>query len=77
MPQFDLLSLGAQITGLLVSITMLYFYGMNKTLVMFSEIKKFRSKKLVRLGGEISQINQSIKSILKANFKKYIKFMNE
>lgn len=77
MPQFDLLSLGAQITGLLISISILYLYGINNTLIMFSEIKKFRSKKLIKLDGKISHINKSIKDILKANFKKYIKFMNK
>ena len=46
IPQFDLLSLGAQISGLLFSFSFFYIYNMKNTLPNFIEVKKIRSKKL-------------------------------
>ena len=46
IPQFDLLTLGAQLFGLLISLYFFYYYSISTSISNFIEIKKFRSKKL-------------------------------
>ena len=48
MPQFDLLTLSAQIFGLLVSLYLFYYYNITNVILYFTEIKKYRTKKLVK-----------------------------
>ena len=46
MPQFDILTLGAQISGLLVIFSFFYYLNIKKTIPLFIQTKKFRHKKL-------------------------------
>ena len=46
IPQFDYISLGAQMFGILVSFCLYYVYHMKQTLPNFIEVKKFRNKKI-------------------------------
>ncbi len=46
IPQFDLLTLGAQVFGLLISLYLFYYYSLTNSILHFIEIKKFRTKKL-------------------------------
>jgi len=48
MPQFDILTLSSQIFGLLVSLYLLYYYNITNAILYFTEIKKYRTKKLVK-----------------------------
>ena len=46
MPQFDLLTLGAQLFGLLISLYFFYYYFISTSISNFIEIKKLRTKKV-------------------------------
>jgi len=48
MPQFDILTLSSQIFGLLFSLYLFYYYNIVTAIPYFIEIKKFRTKKLVK-----------------------------
>ena len=48
MPQFDILTLSSQIFGLLVSLYLFYYYNITNVILSFTEIKKYRTKKLVK-----------------------------
>ena len=60
IPQFDLLSLGAQISGLLYSFSFFYIYNMKNTLPNFVEVKKIRSKKLYVNLNEANDTSNSV-----------------
>jgi len=44
MPQFDIISLGVQVFGLLISFLILYFYNMKNVTPDYIEVKKFRKR---------------------------------
>ena len=46
IPQFDLLTLGAQLFGLLISLYFFYYYSISTSISNFIEIKKLRTKKI-------------------------------
>ena len=48
MPQFDIMTIGAQVFGLLVTLLVFYYYSITSTIPSYSEIKTFRSKKLIK-----------------------------
>ena len=61
MPQFDILILSSQIFGLLVSLCLFYNYSITNVIQSYTEIKKFRTKKLVK---HTSSINNNEKSLI-------------
>lgn len=48
MPQFDILTMGSQVFGLLVFFYFLYYFNIQNTIPCLIEIKKFRTKKLIK-----------------------------
>ena len=60
MPQFDLLTIGAQIFGLLISFSVFYYYGITKSLISFTEIKKLRTKKLTKNNNLVTKIDKDL-----------------
>ena len=74
MPQFDILTLSAQTFGLLLSLYFFYSYNID-TILYFAEIKKYRTKKLVKNNfiikkTEISLINNFW--LLNNDYKKFL-----
>lgn len=60
IPQFDLLTLGAQVFGLLISLYFFYYYSVTTSISNFIEIKKFRTKKLQNNKKLISTIDTDL-----------------
>ena len=48
MPQFDILTLSSQIFGLLIVLFVFYYFSITKVIQYYTEIKKYRTKKLVK-----------------------------
>ena len=48
MPQFDLLTIGVQIFGLLILLFIFYYYNLFIILPTFIETKKLRTKKITK-----------------------------
>lgn len=75
MPQFDILTISSQIFGLLVSLSFFYYFCITNVIQFYTEIKKFRTKKLVK---NISIINETEKSLnnnlwlLNNNYKNFL-----
>ena len=57
-----MLSLGAQISGLLFSFSLFYTYNMKNTLPNSIEVKKFRNKKLSINSNKTNEVSNSIKT---------------
>nr|QYB23230.1 ATPase subunit 8 [Lithodesmioides sp. mgcode 4] len=64
IPQFDIITLGAQVFGLLVTLSIFYYYNINVTIPQFIEIKKFRTKKLKKNNLLVLKINDDLNSNL-------------
>jgi len=75
IPQFDLLSLGAQIFGLLVSFSMFYYYNIEKTIPLYIETKKFRTKKIQTGSDKIINIENNLNLIITEGNKNYKNFI--
>ena len=75
IPQFDLLTLGAQLFGLLVSLGLFYYYSISTSICNFIEIKKFRTKKLKKNTSLISTIDKDLDYNLWLISYSYIKFI--
>ena len=52
--QFNLLTLGAQVFGLLITLSFFYYFNISIVIPSFIEIKKFRTKKLTKNTNSIS-----------------------
>ena len=72
MPQFDIVSLGAQVFGLLLTFLIFYVYNLNSMLTVYTEIKKFRNKKLSFGFSSLDGYNSDNTNLSK--FKKYSLF---
>ena len=75
MPQFDILTLSSQIFGLLVSLFLFYYYSITVTIPYFTEIKKFRAKKLVKNNSIVQNTQTSINNnlwLINNNYKKFL-----
>ena len=48
IPQFDILTLGAQVFGLLFTLAFFYYFNISVVIPNFVEVKKFRNKKLTK-----------------------------
>lgn len=73
MPQFDILTLSSQIFSVLISLYLFYYFSICITIPHFIEIKKFRTKKLVKNNFIIRSTNKSLNNnlwLLNQNYKK-------
>ena len=61
IPQFDLLTLGAQLFGLLISLYFFYYYSISTSISNFIEIKKFRNKKINQNTELLVLVNKELK----------------
>ena len=75
IPQFDLLSLGAQVFGLLVSFSLFYYYNIEKTIPLYTETKKFRLKKLQVSSKKINLIDSKLNMIKIEDSNNYKNFI--
>ena len=75
IPQFDLLSLGAQVFGLLVSFSVFYYYNIEKTIPLFAETKKFRIKKLQLSSKKLDLIDNNLNMIKTEDSNNYKNFI--
>ena len=57
IPQFDILTLGAQIFGLLFTLAFFYYFSINLVIPNYAETKKFRVKKLIKNTKSLSTMN--------------------
>ena len=57
IPQFDILTLGAQVFGLLITLSFFYYFSINLVIPNYVETKKFRVKKLIKNTKSISAMN--------------------
>ena len=76
IPQFDILTLGAQVFGLLFTLTFFYYFNITVVLPSFIEVKKFRTKKLVKNTTSISTMGLELvknKKLIINSYKKFIK----
>jgi hypothetical protein len=71
MPQFDLLTVGAQVFGLLVFFYFLYLLNIQTAIPSLIEIKKFRVKKLVKNQEKINYIKNYLKDNLRFTYSFY------
>ena len=60
IPQFDILTLGAQIFGLLISLYFFYSYSISTSITNFIEVKKFRTKKLEKNTVLVNKIEKDL-----------------
>lgn len=75
MPQFDILTLSSQIFGLLVSLYLFYYFNITNVILSFTEIKKYRTKKLVKNNSTIKNIQISLTNnlwLLNNSYKKFL-----
>ena len=76
IPQFDLLTLGTQTFGLLISLGLFYYYCITTSIINFIEIKKLRTKKLNKNTQTIKTINKDLQNNLWLINYCYVKFLN-
>lgn len=75
MPQFDLLTLGAQLFGLLISLYFFYYYSISTSISNFIEIKKFRTKKINQNTESLTLVDKDLNNNLWLTSYNYISFM--
>ena len=75
IPQFDLLTLGAQLFGLLISLYFFYYYSISTSIGNFIEIKKFRTKKINKNTSLVTTIDKDLEYNLWLISYSYIKFI--
>ena len=74
MPQFDILTIGSQVFGLLIALSFFYYYSITVVIPMYVEIKKLRTKKLLKNFVSVDSVDNDIekKSLLINNSYKNI-----
>lgn len=75
MPQFDILTMGSQVFGLLVFLYFLYYFNIQNTIPCLIEIKKFRTKKLIKNQEKITNISNYLNNNLKYTYCFYQTFL--
>ena len=75
IPQFDILSLGAQIYGLLFSFLLFYYFNIKITIPSYIESKKFRNKKINTNHNFVDIITNSFNNNIFKNNINYIKYV--
>ena len=75
MPQFDILTLSSQIFSLLVSLYLFYYFNITKIILYYTEIKKYRTKKLVKNNVTVKNTQTSLSNhfwLLKNSYKTFL-----
>ena len=75
IPQFDILTLGAQVFGLLLTLSFFYYFSITVVIPNFIEVKKFRTKKLIKNTQSISTMNLDLVNNKKLINNSYKLFM--
>jgi hypothetical protein len=75
IPQFDILTLGAQVFGLLTTLLFFYYFNISAVIPSFVEVKKFRTKKLVKNTTSILTMNLELTNNKKLINHSYKSFM--
>lgn len=77
IPQFDILTIGAQVFGLLITLLIFYYYSIISTIPFFISIKKFRTKKLIKNKRFVTKIDTDLNcNIWQINYcYKVLKFL--
>jgi hypothetical protein len=75
IPQFDILTLGAQVFGLLSTLAFFYYFNITVVIPNFIEVKKFRTKKLVKNVTSISTMSLELVNNKKLFSNSYKSFM--
>jgi len=69
IPQFDLLSLGAQLFGLITVLWVFYSITITKIIPKFIEVKKFRSKKITHSEFRVKEINNFVSNFSNTSYE--------
>ena len=75
MPQFDILTIGAQVFGLLVTLLLFYYLSIKTFIPLFVEIKKLRIKKLNHNSQLVLSIDNDLKNsvtLLETSYEKFL-----
>ena len=75
MPQFDILTLSSQIFSLLISLYLFYYVTITNTMLYYTEIKKYRTKKLVKNNTTSKNTHTSLSNnfwLLKNSYKTFL-----
>jgi hypothetical protein len=75
MPQFDILTLSSQIFSLLISLYFFYYFNLTNPILYYTEIKKYRTKKLVKNNKIIINTHTSLSNnfwLLKSSYKTFL-----
>ena len=75
MPQFDILTIGAQVFGLLITLYFFYYFNIKIVIPQFIEIKKLRLKKLKKNSELIAAIDKELKYSIVASDITYKTFL--
>jgi hypothetical protein len=75
IPQFDILTLGAQVFGLFFTLLFFYYFNINLVIPNFMEVTKFRIKKLVKNTTSISTTSLGLTNNKKLITHSYKSFM--
>jgi hypothetical protein len=67
--------LGAQIFGLLISLYFFYSYSISTSITNFIEVKKFRTKKILRNSALINKIEKDLDYTLWLISYSYVNFL--
>jgi hypothetical protein len=75
MPQFDILTLNAQIFGLVLTLYLFYYFNITNPILKYSSIKKYRTKKLVKNNFTIKNSQTSLDNnywLLKNSYREFL-----
>ena len=75
IPQFDILTLGAQVFGLLITLSFFYYFSITTVIPNVIEVKKFRTKKIIKNTNSISAMHLDIINNKKLIVNSYKLFM--
>nr|YP_009186109.1 ATPase subunit 8 [Skeletonema marinoi]ALO71453.1 ATPase subunit 8 [Skeletonema marinoi] len=75
MPQFDFLTLGAQVFGLLITLSLFYYFSINTVIPNFVEVEKSLEQKLIKNTTSISAMNLDLTNNKKLINNSYKLFM--
>ena len=75
IPQFDILSLGSQVFGLFISLSLYYSYSIYSVIPLYAEVKKFRAKKIIVSNNKLTNIKSLLSNkviVIQSFFKKIL-----
>jgi hypothetical protein len=75
IPQFDILTLGAQVFGLLTTLSFFYYFSITTVIPNVIEVKKFRTKKIIKNTNTILSMNLDLTNNKKLIDNSYKLFM--